>query len=154
MTLTKMSPAHEYSVCSIEKSIQNEERVYPSGTHHPDDADIGRILKPGHACCICRRITAPVAQKSEYLRFIYHNFYSLTLSCFPKSLDLGDNLIICKSAHTNSPGRTIRSANPATFTRSNNNLRLFAFPLLRHLDCIIGAKIFTDTATNAYIRIT
>ena len=73
MTLSEVSPADEYSVRPLEKTLQNKHRIYPAGAHHSDYPDMRRILKPGHTCRICRSITTPVAQKPEYSWFTHHN---------------------------------------------------------------------------------
>jgi hypothetical protein len=76
MTFSKVSPAHEYPVRPIDKPVKEKDRIDPPGAHHPDDPDIRRVLKPGHACRVCCRITAPVTEKAKYFRFIRHNLSS------------------------------------------------------------------------------
>jgi hypothetical protein len=54
MTVTDMSAGNKDAIGTILKSLQNEIRIYPPGTHHPYDTKIGGILKPADAGQICR----------------------------------------------------------------------------------------------------
>jgi len=64
MTFPKVSTAGKYTVCAIDKTFKDKNRIYPSGAHDPDDPDIGWILKSGNASCVRRSITTPVAKES------------------------------------------------------------------------------------------
>jgi len=61
MAFTQVSAAYKDAVGPADKTIHEKDRVYSAGAHHPDDPDMGRILKPRHPSCVSRRIAAPVA---------------------------------------------------------------------------------------------
>jgi hypothetical protein len=66
MTFAQMSTADKNSVCTVQKTAQDETWFDPPGTHYPDYSDIRRILQTRNTRCVCRSITAPVAEKPEY----------------------------------------------------------------------------------------
>jgi hypothetical protein len=69
MTLSKMSPADEKTVSTIDEALYKEDRVDTTGAHDPDNPDIGRVLKAGDAGCVSGGIAAPVAKEAKYLWF-------------------------------------------------------------------------------------
>ena len=81
MAFTKVSPAHKDAVRAVDKTIHEKDGVYSACAHHPDDPDMGRILKTGHPCCIGRRIAAPVAEKTEYPWFRFLICHSTHFVC-------------------------------------------------------------------------
>ena len=64
MAFAKVSATHKDPVRQIDKTVHEEDRIYSTRAHYPDDADIGRILETAHPCRIGRCITAPVAKKT------------------------------------------------------------------------------------------
>jgi hypothetical protein len=70
MAFTKVSTAYKNTVCPIDKTIHEEDGIYPAGAHHPDHPDMVRVLKPGHASRISRCIATPMAEKTEDFWFI------------------------------------------------------------------------------------
>ena len=61
MAFAQVSAANKDAVGPVDKTIHEKDRVYSAGAHHPDDPDMGRILKTGYPCRITRRIATPVA---------------------------------------------------------------------------------------------
>jgi hypothetical protein len=45
MALAKVSAAHKDAIRPVHKTIHQEAGVYSSRAHHPDNTDMGRILK-------------------------------------------------------------------------------------------------------------
>jgi hypothetical protein len=75
MAVADMSPRHQDPVGALLKGLEDEIGIDPSGTHHPDNPHVGRVLKTAHACKIRSRIGAPVAGKGNDLwaKFLRHN---------------------------------------------------------------------------------
>jgi hypothetical protein len=49
MTFAELSAAHENTVCTGTKGLDNKERIHPSSAHDPYNSNIWRILKAGHS---------------------------------------------------------------------------------------------------------
>ena len=69
MTVADVSAGNQNAIRTILKSLENEVRIDPPGTHHPYDTEVGRILKPADTGQICRRIRAPVTGECDYFWF-------------------------------------------------------------------------------------
>jgi hypothetical protein len=63
MAISRMASQDHDAVITYEECPWNEYRINSSGTHHPDDPCIGRILKSGNTCEIRPRIGTPVTQE-------------------------------------------------------------------------------------------
>jgi hypothetical protein len=71
MAFAEMSAAHKNTVCTIDKTIHDKDRVDSAGAHHSDNPDMGWILKTGHTGCIGGSIATPVAKEAQNPRFIF-----------------------------------------------------------------------------------
>lgn len=67
MTFSVLSAAGENTVRAFDKTAQDKGGINPTGTHHPDGAQVGRVLKPGHPGCVRCCIAAPVTEKTQNL---------------------------------------------------------------------------------------
>jgi hypothetical protein len=63
MAVAWVSAGHPYTVRAVTKGRQHEFRGDPSRAGHPDDPEIGRVLKSAHTRQIRRTVTAPVTEK-------------------------------------------------------------------------------------------
>jgi hypothetical protein len=70
MAFTEVSPTHKDAISPIDKSIHQENGIYPAGAHHPDHPDMVGVLKPGHPSRIRRCIATPMAKEAKNLWFI------------------------------------------------------------------------------------
>lgn len=122
MAFAQMSATGKDAVRAVDKAFDDEDRIDSSRAHHPNDPDMRRILKAGHAGGIGGSIAAPVAKETQDFRFesvtlhcvklrspslaICHaSFVILYVSTFSKGLYLGQDLVVRKAAHANSPRR-------------------------------------------------
>jgi hypothetical protein len=69
MAISDMSTGHQHTIRPSQKRLEQEAVIHPACAHQPDQADIGRILHAGDPCQVSPGIRAPVADKSQYLRF-------------------------------------------------------------------------------------
>jgi len=84
MTITKMSPGHQYPVAALLKRLDDKYRINPAGTHNPYRSDIGWILQSRNTGQISAGIGTPVAQKCSYFGLkIFHYTTSLVIICLP-----------------------------------------------------------------------
>jgi len=65
MAIADMSPSHQNTVGALVKGLQQKTEMDPSGAHHPDQADVGRVLNPGNPGQISSGIGTPVAHKGR-----------------------------------------------------------------------------------------
>jgi hypothetical protein len=77
MAVSNMSSRDQDSVRTIQHSVQNKDRINPSGTHHPHRAQIVRILQAGYTSQISPGIRAPVAEKGHDFWFKLVHMYQL-----------------------------------------------------------------------------
>jgi hypothetical protein len=61
MTFSKMSAAGKDTIRPFGKSAHNKGRVYTPSTHHPDDAQIRRILITLNTGSVGGGVTTPMA---------------------------------------------------------------------------------------------
>jgi len=45
VAVARVSASHQYTVCAALESAENKLGIYPPGTRHPYNADIGRVSK-------------------------------------------------------------------------------------------------------------
>jgi len=69
MAISDMSTGHQHSIRPSQKRLKQEAVIHPAGTHEADQTDIGRILHAGHPGQVGPGISAPVADKSQYVGF-------------------------------------------------------------------------------------
>ncbi len=74
MTLFKVSAADEYTVRSVQKTVQDKRGLYPTGAHYPDHPYIRRILHPAHTGRVSSSVRAPMAEEAQYPWFVFHTF--------------------------------------------------------------------------------
>jgi hypothetical protein len=77
MTFTKVSAKDHGPVSPLVEGLEDQFRMYHSGTHHPDDPNIGRVLHSRGTCQVCSGIRTPVAAESDYFWFKTHSIFSL-----------------------------------------------------------------------------
>ena len=70
MAVTDVSAGHHHAVRSRLEGVEQEAVVDPSGTHEADEPDVGGVLHAGHPGQVRSGVGAPVAHKSDDLRFI------------------------------------------------------------------------------------
>jgi hypothetical protein len=61
MTFADVSAADKDTVSTLGQRIYYQVGMHHPRAHDPDDAYVGRVLDPGHACQIGARIGTPVA---------------------------------------------------------------------------------------------
>ena len=76
LAFTEVSTTHKDAISPIDKPIHEEDGIYAARAHHPDDPDVGRILKTGHPSRISRCIATPMAKEAEDFRFKCIHTYS------------------------------------------------------------------------------
>jgi hypothetical protein len=86
MAVTNVSATHQDAVRPQLKSSENEVGRNPAGTHHPDQPDVGRVLKAADAGQIGTGISAPVAAKSNDLRLELRSHRVYSFCTCPDSL--------------------------------------------------------------------
>jgi len=64
MALSQVSATYKDTIGSVDKAIHKEHGICSACAHHPDNTDMGRILKTRYPGRISRCIAAPVAQKT------------------------------------------------------------------------------------------
>ena len=72
MTLFEVSAADKYSVCAIQKTVQDERGLYPPRAHHPDHPNIRWILHPAYTGRIGSSVRTPVAEEAQYPWLVFH----------------------------------------------------------------------------------
>jgi hypothetical protein len=65
MAITEMSPRPHHAVCTFFKCPEDMCRADPTGTHHPDQPDIGWILHPSYSGSIRTRIRTPITGEND-----------------------------------------------------------------------------------------
>jgi len=68
MTVPNVSTTHHDAINALFESLENIAQRNPPGAHHPDDSNIGGILKAADPGQISAGISAPVAAKCDDLR--------------------------------------------------------------------------------------
>ena len=69
VAITEVAPSDEYSIYAIGECPQDMQQIDPGGAHHPDQADMRRILKPRNSTQVSSAIAAPVAYDAYHFRF-------------------------------------------------------------------------------------
>ena len=82
MTFAKLSAASKYTICSFNKAAKNKGWIDTTGTHDPDSPQIWRILKSGDTSSVCRSVTAPVTEKTQYSGVILIAHYDTSAISF------------------------------------------------------------------------
>ena len=75
MTVTDVSAGDKDTVSPVFKALENEIRVYPAGTHNPNDTHIRGILEPADPSQIGGRIGTPVTGKCKYFGFEFSGHF-------------------------------------------------------------------------------
>ena len=70
MTIADVSAGHQHTVRPSQKRLKQEAVIHPAGAHQADQTHMGRILDAGHTGEIGSGISAPVADKGQYLRLL------------------------------------------------------------------------------------
>jgi hypothetical protein len=79
MTVADVSARDQHAIRAVEKALEDEVRINPPGTHHPDYPEVGRILESADPSQVRCRVRTPVAGKGDYFWFEFpgHFFQSL-----------------------------------------------------------------------------
>jgi hypothetical protein len=83
MAFAGMSPGYPDGIRSLPQARQNKFGTHPSGAGNADDTDVGRIFHSAHTRQVGGAVAAPVAKKTQYLRFIFSHAH---ISCLQISL--------------------------------------------------------------------
>ncbi len=65
MTFPRQTGADKYAICAVKKSLDHHDWIDPSRAHHPNDSNIGTILKPRNPGEVCCAVCSPVTAESE-----------------------------------------------------------------------------------------
>jgi hypothetical protein len=69
VTITGVTTRYKNSVSTLLKGVDYKKGIYSTGTHHPDNMNVGGVLYPAGSSKIRSSIGAPVTQKSYYVGF-------------------------------------------------------------------------------------
>jgi hypothetical protein len=63
MAVSNVSPGYEHTVCTHLEGLEDEVGIDSARTHHPDNPQIGGVLKTADTCQVSRGIGTPIASK-------------------------------------------------------------------------------------------
>jgi hypothetical protein len=89
MTFAQVSATHQHPVSTLGKSVDDQIRVYHTGTHHPDNPAVRGILDPGNSGQISTGIGAPITEEGDNKGFVFITHRSTSLSGFRFSPIIG-----------------------------------------------------------------
>lgn len=74
MAFPRQTGADKYAISSMQKSLDHHDWIDSSRTHHPNNADVGTILKPRNPGEVCCPVRSPVAAEGEDVgvKIFYH----------------------------------------------------------------------------------
>jgi hypothetical protein len=79
MAIAEMSPRPHHAICAFFECSKHMGGADPTGTHHPDQPHISRILHPTYSGCIRSRIRAPITGEDDDsgIKIIFLFFHNL-----------------------------------------------------------------------------
>jgi hypothetical protein len=140
MAIAEMSPRPHHAVGAFFKCTEYVCRADPSGTHHPYQSHIGRILYPTHPGRIRTRIRTPVTGEDDDsgVKIIFLLFHSLLSLQFGYSHKTNAKDCIAKPFTFRERVNEITYAKLTTST-VRSTARLLRCSLIRSISCRVSA---------------